>query len=113
MARQAQGGSHHGLAAASDRLLEAGVGFADHQLHARESALAASAAGWRSSRPRPLCRIEVDVRVTTELQRPVQEGLHWVSRTWQMRLTSDLEMPLSQPRAATTSSTLRVETPET
>jgi hypothetical protein len=33
------------------------------------------------------------------------------SRAWQIRETSDLEMPLSPPRALTRSSTLRVETP--
>jgi hypothetical protein len=45
------------------------------------------------------------------LQRPAQKGFDLLIRAWQMRLTSDLEMPLAPPSASTRASTLRVEMP--
>ena len=44
-------------------------------------------------------------------QRAVPEALTSASKSAQIRLTSDLLMPLSAPRARTRSSTLRVLTP--
>ena len=55
--------------------------------------------------------IEVDVGKWACSKGLPRKALPCSSRPWQMRLTSDLEMPLSPPRASNRASTLRVEMP--
>ena len=58
-------------------------------------------------------RIEVEIGEAAELEGPAQEGLHLHVEALADAADLCLEMQLSQPSAATSSSTLRVETPET
>jgi hypothetical protein len=122
------------LAAAGDGLLEAGLGVADHKLHARQPPFQQSpqeggpeglvlTAGGHDHGPGDhlpagriqavqVRRIEVEVGIAV-LQRPVQGVLHLGVEPLADAATSDLEIPLSQPNTETSPSTLGVETPET
>jgi hypothetical protein len=58
-------------------------------------------------------RVEIDVGDSVWSSRRVRDAVTTSSRPAQTRETSDLEIPESMPRAATKSSTLRVDTPWT
>jgi hypothetical protein len=51
--------------------------------------------------------VEVDVGKRARTRGRRRKAFTFSSRPWQIRLTSDLEMPLSAPKASTRVSTLR------
>jgi hypothetical protein len=49
--------------------------------------------------------IEIEVRVAAAIEGSLQKAWICSSRPWQMRLTSEREIPVSEPMAATRAST--------